>query len=297
VGTETSGSLIAPSAWTGVVGMKPSRGVVSGDGIVPLIRNNDSAGPVARTVIDAAILLGAIGEKGDDYLAGFAVDALDGVTVGMLSQTVVALEGNGAMMQRAAAVLAGAGARMRPVTLVDEPGWAGGAQFTRYIGAGMRFDMIPYVSKIRPAIRTPEDLAAYNAADPKLRAPFGAELLASLPADSKGMADADYRTMGERLSQAAAATLDAAFAKVGAEVLVGLENLHSTYYATAGYPAITVPLGLREGGGYAAAAGLASKGMPSGITLIGKRGQDAKLLAFAYAFEQASNLRVAPTLP
>lgn len=91
--------------------------------------------------------------------------------------------------------------------------------------------------------------------------------------------------------------MDAAFAKTGTEVLVSLENLHATYYATAGYPTITVPLGLREGGGYAATVGLPSKGMPSGVTLIGKPGQDAKLLSYAYAFEQASNLRVTPKLP
>ncbi|MGB0129559.1 MAG: amidase family protein [Rhodocyclaceae bacterium] len=297
VGTETSGSLLAPTAWNGVVGMKPSKGVVSGEGIVPLILNNDSAGPVARTVTDAAMLLSSMDEKNTDYAAGLKIDALDGVTVGMLNQPIAALKGNGPMIQTAAAILAACGARMRPATLVDDPDWSKAGPFTTYIGGGIRFDMMPYVAKLKPAVRTLEDLLAYNARDAKVRTPFGTELLSMLEKQTKGMTDAEFRAMGLRLSKGAAKTLDAAFARTGAEVLVSLENLHSTYYATAGYPAITVPLGRREGGGSAGAAGLPSKGMPAGLTFIGKPGQDAKLLAYAYAFEQASNLRTTPAVP
>lgn len=296
VGTETSGSLLAPAAWNGVVGMKPSKGVVSGEGIVPLILNNDSAGPVARTVTDAAILLGSMGEKNADYAAGLKIDALDGVTVGMLNQSVAALKGNGPMIQAAAAVLAACGARMRPATLVDDPDWAKAGSFTTYIGAGVRFDMMPYVAKLKPTVRTLEDLLAYNARDAKIRTPFGTELLSMLAKDTMGMADAAFRARGLSLSKGAAKTLDAAFDRTGAEVLVSLENLHSPYYATAGYPAITVPLGQRDGGGSVGAANRSSKGMPAGVTFIGKPGQDAKLLAYAYAFEQASNLRITPEL-
>jgi amidase len=297
VGTETSGSLLAPAAWNGVVGMKPSKGVVSGEGIVPLILNNDSAGPLARTVTDAAILLGGMGEKNEDYAAGLKIDALDGVTVGMLSQSIAALKGNGPMIQTAAAILAACGAKIRPVTLVDDPDWAKAGPFTSYIGAGIRFDMMPYVAKRKPAVRTLEDLLAYNMRDSKIRTPFGTELLVMLEKETKGITDAKFRAMGLRLSKGAAKTLDATFARTGAEVLVSLENLHSTYYATAGYPAITVPLGRREGGGSIGASGLPSKGMPAGLTLIGKPGQDGKLLAHAYAFEQASNLRIPPAVP
>jgi amidase len=88
-----------------------------------------------------------------------------------------------------------------------------------------------------------------------------------------------------RLRGAAAAILDATFEKTGARVLVSLENMHSTLYATAGYPAITVPLGLRE-----------ESGTPAGITFIGRRGEDGALLSMAYAFEQATRLRVEPPL-
>ena len=296
VGTETSGSLVAPAAWNGVVGMKPGRGVVSGEGIVPLVRNNDSAGPIGRTVTDVAILLGGMDEGDTDYLAGLKVDALDGVTVGMLSQTVVAVEGNGQLWQGVAASLAAAGARLRPATLVDDPDWAGPGPFAVYLGGGIRHDMMPYVARRHPAIKTVDELAAYNAKDPAARIPFGGELLSTLAAGAKDLGEANFRALGVRLSRAAANTLDAAFRASGAEVLVSFENVHSPYYATAGYPAITVPVGQRRRGGMAGQLGLASDGMPAGVTFIGKPCHDAQLLAYAYAFEQASNLRVAPTL-
>lgn len=84
VGSETSGSLIAPGSSNGVVAMKPGLGVVSGEGIIPLIRFQDSAGPMARHVADAAAMLSVMDEKDTDYLIGLQPDALAGVPVGVL---------------------------------------------------------------------------------------------------------------------------------------------------------------------------------------------------------------------
>jgi amidase len=101
-----------------------------------------------------------------------------------------------------------------------------------------------------------------------------------------GAAEGDLKGVYEEAAMEvrgeARALLDKAFAESGAEVLVSLSNVHSTLYATAGYPAITVPLGLN------------GEGAPNGVTFIGKAGGDAKLLAFAYAFEQVTRHRCAP---
>ena len=78
--------------------------------------------------------------------------------------------------------------------------------------------------------------------------------------------------------------LDKAFSSTGAEVLLSVGSVHSVYYASAGYPAVTVPFGLRP------------DGAPWGVTLIGKKDQDARLLTFAYAFERATLARVTPAL-
>jgi amidase len=297
VGTETSGSLITPSSWNGVVGMKPSRGLVSGIGIVPLILNNDSAGPIGRSVTDVAVLLGAMGQVDVDYTAALKFDALDGVAVGVLAGEISQMAGNTPLLQAAAGTLVAAGARLRPVTLAKQSGGVDDGEFLRFMAGGLRHDTLPYVASLGLPIKTPQDLLAYGAAQPQRRQPFGADVLASLAQAGADISAADYARLARKMRQAAAATLDATFAQKGVQVLVSFENQHSTYYATAGYPAITVPLGLRTHGGLAALLGVRADGMPAGLTFIGKPGQDARLLAYAYAFEQASRLRAEPKLP
>ena len=84
VGSETAGSLIIPSSWNGVVGMYPGKGVVDGSGVIPLIKNNDSAGPIGRNVKDVAALLGVIDTKDTDYVAGLDAKALNGAQAAFL---------------------------------------------------------------------------------------------------------------------------------------------------------------------------------------------------------------------
>ncbi|HAH46594.1 MAG TPA: amidase, partial [Planctomycetaceae bacterium] len=89
VGTETSGSLISPASQNGCVSMKPSRGVVSGTGVIPLVRFQDSAGPVARNVTDAAIMLAAMDQADVDYAATLNTEALRNVSVGVLRDEIL----------------------------------------------------------------------------------------------------------------------------------------------------------------------------------------------------------------
>jgi amidase len=296
VGSETSGSLISPSSWNGVVGMKPSRQLVDGTGVVPLVRPNDSPGPVGRSVTDVAALLDAIDSASVDYVAGLRMDALDGVTVGVLAQDIVADPNNTPLLQGASASLAALGARLRPAALVRTPAWGPDGTFLAYLSAGIRHDMMGYVAAHSRTVKTVDDLLAYNAADAARRIPAGQELLQLLVGMATGVSAADYAALAARLRQAATEILDTAFRTTGADVLVSMETVHSELYATAGYPAISVPLGLRAKGGVMQPSGLSSVGMPMGITFIGKAGGDARLLAYAYAFEQATNLRVRPDL-
>ena len=297
VGTETSGSLITPSAWNGVVGMKPSLNLVNGAGVVPLLRVNDSPGPIGRSVVDVAALLDVIDTRDVRYAELLKGDALDGVTVGILAADITRIPGNPPLLQTAAAALAAAGARLRPVEMSNPVEWGGGVPFGQLLSAGARLDMMGYVASLGLGVKTLEDLQAYDQAQPQRRQPFGAEMLALPGAGPRRLSQPEADALAARLRQTASAMLDAAFASKDAQVLVSIENLHSTIYATAGYPAVTVPLGLRASGGMAAAMGLPDKGVPAGITFIGKRGDDARLLAFAYAFERASGLRVSVQLP
>ena len=297
VGSETAGSLISPSSNNGVVGMKPSRALVNGAGVVPLILANDSPGPIGRSVTDVAALLDAIDTVAVDYVSQLRPDALDGVTVGVLSADIVARPDNTALLQGASASLAALGARLRPATIVRTPDWGTYEDFLRYLSAGIRHDMMPYVAARARKVRTFDDLVAYNAAEPSRRIPTGQQLFEVLLPLSAKVSAADFAAISKRMPRVAAEMLDATFRRTGAELLVSLETAHSEIYATAGYPAITVPLGRRATGRVMPPANVSSVGMPVGITFIGKPGEDAKLLAFAYAFEQATQLRVSPALP
>lgn len=292
VGSETSGSLIAPAAWNSVVGMKPSRDLVSGEGVIPLLLNNDSPGPIARNVTDAAALLQVIDTAEENYLEALATDSLSGVVVGVLAQDIAG-EGSD-LMARIATALVVSGADVRHASFHD--GAARMATFGLFLAGGIRYDMMDFIGSEVPGFDTPEALQAYNAEYAARRIPFTQALLEGKIAEGADLTREAFATLGAELTAAATETLERAFAESGAEVLVSIENTHSQIYATAGYPAITVPLGTRSTGGIMPALGRDPAGMPAGVTLIGKPGEDAALLGYAYAFEQASKLRLIPEI-
>ncbi|PAW64112.1 MAG: hypothetical protein B9S36_03230 [Verrucomicrobiia bacterium Tous-C2TDCM] len=291
VGTETSGSLISPGASNGVVAMRPSLGLVSCEGIVPLIRFQDSAGPIARSVTDAAILLGVIDETETDYAASLAAKALEGIAVGLLRKAILEDEPNAAhWLTRIDEGLARAGAKAKDLdeTFAEKP------DLLPVIFLGLSQDTLPYLAAAGAPVKTVADLQSYNEADPSRRIPrgqnmidFAVRILEAIREDkgvtNEGM-EALYADATIRVREGMTAILARTFAENEVDLLVSLANQHSMLYATAGYPAITVPLGLDE------------TGAPSGVTLIARPGEDAKLLAYAYAFEQATRYRVEPEM-
>lgn len=291
VGTETSGSLISPGSMNGVVAMKPSRGVMSGEGVVPLVRFQDSAGPMARSVADAALLLEVMDEVDADYAAGLDEKALHGVKVGVLREGIRA-EGDGQehWLRVIDEGLAKAGALSWDVAEISDAG----LNLTPVIFMGLSVETLGYFSAAGVPVADVAGLQKYNAEQAERRIPRGQNLidlaarLLGAVAEKTGVREGELAGMYEEAALEARATatrlLEAAFSTHGVEVLVSLGNTHSQIYATAGYPAVTVPLGLSP------------EGAPNGVTFIGKQGQDARLLACAHAFEQATRLRQPPLL-
>lgn len=289
VGTETSGSLISPGASNGVVAMKPSHGLVSGEGIVPLIRFQDSAGPIARSVTDAAILLGAIDETETDYAASLDPKALEGIAVGVLRKAILDEETNAAFwLNRIDEGLARAGAKTKDLdeTFADKP------ELLPVIFLGLSCDTLPYLAAAGAPVKSVSDLQAYNETDPERRIPRGQNMVdlsvrvLGAIRDDAGVTEEGMEPLyGEaalHVREGMAAILLRTFAENEVDLLVSLANQHSMLYATAGYPAITVPLGLDE------------TGVPNGITLIARPGEEARLLACAHAFEESTRYRVEP---
>jgi amidase len=151
--------------------------------------------------------------------------------------------------------------------------------FLTVVLGGLTHDTIGYLARAGGPVSTPADLHAYNLREPRRRMPTG-QFLLSLALAREISLDA-YETAALAHRATAQRILDATFDAADADVLASVTNAHSTLYATAGYPAVTIPLGLR------------SSGMPTGVTLIGRPGTDGILLGHAHAFEQATRLRVA----
>jgi amidase len=282
VGTETSGSLIAPATANGIVALKPTKGIVPTEGIIPLIAHNDTAGPMGRSVADVAALYAVLGATPAIAADRFSISAFDGVTAGLLAADIASDPAHADVLVRATSTLTALGARLRPAELTDPTGQI--PMLALVIGSGLRFEVVPYIRALHPDITTLEDLIRWNAAAPATRIPFGQTLLEELAQISTLMTATDHAQATTDLEAAAIAGLEQAFAAASAEVLVSTDSLHAPFYATAGWPAVTVPLGLN------------GQGQPIGITLIGRKGTDTRLLALAWAIERASRARVVPPM-
>ncbi|MDB5453923.1 MAG: Amidase [Caulobacteraceae bacterium] len=310
IGTETDGSVICPAALNGVVGLKPTLGLVSRTRIVPISPEQDTAGPIARTVADAALILDAI--AGSDpldpatrdadirrtpYRAGLDAKSLQGTRIGVLRTYAGRSPRTDAVFDDALAALRAQGAVLVELKGPDE------ATLTRLgvlEGAALRAEFRPaleaYLANAALAVnaRALPDLIAFNATDPRETALFGQETFAVAVA-AKPQEEA--RNTVRKLARD---TLDDLLRDAKAEVLVtpsggpaglvdpinGLKSLGSptSLPAVAGYPHLTVPMGYISG-------------LPVGLSFIGPAWTDGRLLSLGYAFEQATHARRAPTFP
>ena len=280
VGTETSGSLVAPASFNGLVGMKPSGGLVSGEGVVPLVSQQDSPGPIGRCVSDVAATLAAMTDQPLD--AVLSVGSLQGATAGLFRADILAqrspfedVSDNPEILTRITSGMGRAGAE-----IVDLPPTPAPEGMLQVVLGGLAHDTVAYLDAVGTPVHGLADLHAYLLAEPETRMPRGqffvdAALVYAPDRES-------YEEAAAALAARARDVLDALFESSGSDLLVSLGMIHSPLYATACYPAVTVPLGLR------------SNGMPVGVTLIARRGHDALLLSWAYAFEQATRLRRDP---
>ena len=300
IGTETLGSLVAPAATNGVVGMHPSLGLVSRDRVIPLTDQTDTPGPLARTVTDAAILLTAIAGSdpndpmtadaaaldGTDFTTFLDKDALKGKRVGIFTTVpkpadfpdVVPPEGVAAVLKQlgldgGAAGLTAAGAE---VVLVWGPMPATDADLFEVIRNGFRLGLPTYMAATDPSfpIQTLADLIAFNDQDPARYAPYGQASLAQTAATA--LSPEDYAALGAKVRTATRAWLDGVMADQQLDVIVAPNQTLASAYAPAGYPAITVPV----------APGL-------GFTFTTGHLKDGEAIGMAYAFEQATNGRAA----
>ncbi|MEP6732292.1 MAG: amidase [bacterium] len=315
VGTETDGSITSPSAACSLVGVKPTIGLVSRSGIIPIAHSQDTAGPMARSVRDAAILLGVLAHVDDrdpamknvriarniDYTTYLVERGLAGARIGVARKRYTGYSvATDAQFEKALGVMKEQGAIIVDPADIVTAGKFDDAEFEVLLFE-FKTDLAAYLAAL-PAgarARTLDDLIAFNRAHAKEEMPhFGQEIFeqatkkGSLSSASYKKALASCRTLAR--TQGIDATLlkhklDAIVAPTqGPPSLIDLVNgdpggggSSTSPCAVAGYPAITVPMGY-------------SWGLPLGITFMGAAWSEPTLFKLAYAFEQASKARVAP---
>lgn len=306
VGTETDGSILSPASVCGLVGLKPTVGLVGGAGIVPIAHSQDTAGPMARSVRDCALLLGGLVEPGArgvppgaDYTAALNAGALRGARLGVVRQFFGVHDAIDAAMEQALQALRSAGAELvDPVRLEGVEG-LGEAELTVLLYE-LKAGLDAYLAARGPAApaRSLAEVIAFNRrhAAEEL-AWFGQDLF--LKAQAKGpLTEAAYlaararclkvaRTEGIQAVMAAH-RLDALVAPTGGpawrtDLVVGDRYLGSSTSpaAIAGTPSLTVPAGWMHG-------------LPLGLNLFGRAHEEARLLALGHAFEQATRARRPP---
>jgi amidase len=309
VGTETDGSVTCPSSVNGLVGFKPTLGLVSRTHVVPISHSQDTPGPMARSVRDAALLLSTMsapdpadpataGTQVRDYTAGLSAAALSGMRVAVVRPNDLSPE----LTQRfdaALAVLRASGATLVEVTPPKLDG-LGEAEF-QVLLSELKADLNSYLATTPAAVttRTLDQVIAFNRTHAGAEMPFFAQETFEKAAATTGLSDPAYKAArAKSLRLAGAEGIDAMLAKAGAQILVqpsyGAAWLSDTVYgdqyngpsasslpAIAGYPHLTVPMGL-------------VRGLPVGLSFIGTRGADQRVLGAGYAYEQASHTRVAP---
>jgi amidase len=313
IGTETDGSIVSPANNNGIVGIKPTLGLVSRAGIIPIAHSQDTAGPMARTVTDAAILLGALvgidtddpatlalpGKAPTDYTPFLDAKGLAGARVGVVRKLCGFHDAVDQLMNVAIDVLKRQGATLvdpADITTLDQ---LGGAE-EEVLLTELKADLNTYLARLGDAapVHTLQDIIEYNQQHHDREMPFfGQDLF--LKAQGKGTLYAkEYLDALDKCRSLTRAQgidavmdqykLDALLAPTGAPAWLtdhvdGDHDLggSSTPPAVAGYPHITVPMGFISG-------------LPVGISFFGRAWSEPTLIKLAYAFEQATQHRRPP---
>lgn len=295
IGTETDGSIVCPSTNNGLVGIKPTVGLLPGAGIIPLSHSQDTAGPMCRTVRDAALLLGVL--AGKDYSQSLNRAGLKGARIGIARKFFGFNDRVDYIMHEAILALKGLGA-----VIVDPADLPSHGKYDdtelEVLLYEFKADINKYLGARKLDVKNLADLIQFNIRHKDKEMPFfGQELFEQ--AESKGpLTDKKYLdALKNNLRLSRKEGIDAVMTKHKLDAIIAptggpawttdlLNGDHftggsSTPAAVSGYPAITVPAGH-------------IRGLPVGITFFGSSMSEAKLIKYAYAFEQETKVRKAP---
>lgn len=303
VGTETNGSIICPSTMNGIVGFKPTVGVISQKYIVPISSTQDTAGPMTRTVRDAAMMMNAMAtvENAPDYTAGLSETALQGKRVGVLMSAIGGNAEVAALFDEAKSEIEAAGAELIEIESLETYDTFREDTYAILL-TEFKATLNAYLANAAPAVkaRSLAGLIAFNDANADRElALFNQDIFQKSQA-TKGLKDPAYLEALDRALRAVREDgLDALLEENDLDLLIApsmgpaflVDPVYGDHYsggigaiwaaAIAGYPHLTVPMG-------------DVRGLPVGVSFIGAANDDADILAVGYAYEQRSLKRMDP---
>lgn len=310
IGTETDGSIVCPAAVNGVVGLKPTVGLVSREGILPISFSQDTAGPMARSVADAAALLTAMAGRDEadpatatmpgravyDYTSRLNADGLRGARVGVLYGDLMQKPGIAPALQHAVAVLRDAGATVVPVQLPTQGQWQDAERIVlmHEFKAGLQ----RYFTTYQAPVRSLEDVIAWNRQHAgKELALFDQDLMETAATMGGPGTPAYIRARSDARRLAGPEGIDAVLREQKLDALVapttgvawpirpgsGDDFPGESYSAAAvaGYPSLTVPMAHVNG-------------LPLGLLFMGTAWSEPRLFELGYAYEQRTRARRPP---
>jgi amidase len=311
IGTETNGSIVSPSSVNGLVGIKPTVGLLSRTGIIPISKTQDTAGPMARTVKDAAILLTVLagvdpedsftlnskGKIEKDYTKFLDPDGLKGKRLGLEKSHLRGNETAEILFHQAIDLLKSKGAEIIEVDLLTQTREAGRGENT-VLQYEFKDGLNQYLSKATSKVKSLQDVIDFNKANEAKAMPFFKQETLEQSQKREGLDSKEYLDALKGTSEGTKAIIDNVLKTNKLDAIIGVTNgmaccidlVNGDYgggfsfsgpAAMAGYPHITVPMGLVHG-------------LPVGLSFVSTAYDEPGLIKLAYAYEQASKKRAVP---
>ncbi|MDF2432167.1 MAG: amidase [Mucilaginibacter sp.] len=311
IGTETDGSIVSPSSVNGLVGIKPTVGLWSRTGIIPISKTQDTAGPMGRTVRDAAILLGALtgedpadsytaaskGKVEADYTKFLDANGLQGKRIGIEKSAMKLGPAMDGLFQQAIDTLKSKGATIVEVELNKQLKPIGNAEFTVLLYE-FKDGLNKYLSTATSKVKSLADVIAFNKQNEAKAMPFFKQETLELAEKKGDLNQKEYLDALQKTTGITRKAIDSILKENNLDAIAAPTNgfagcidlvngdydngfSFSSPAAMAGYPHITIPMGYAHG-------------LPAGISFISSAYKEGDIIKLGYAYEQASKKRVKP---
>ena len=284
LGSETSGSILSPSSLNSIVGLKPTIGLVSRTGIIPISNTLDTSGPMTKNVIDNAIVFNSImGFDQNDSHSKNKINinyneiinsSLKDKRLGVFKSLL-----NDSLYIKTIEDIKKAGG----IIIEFEPPKINFLGFRKILDVEMKNELPKYLSnyfKDNLNIKNISDIINYNLQDSLNRSPYGQKIFEGIVSDNTGKGE--FEKLKVRLKKEGKRYFNESLKKYSLDAILSINNYHAAYAAAAYYPCLTVPMGYKK------------SGLPSNLTFISSSYEENKLYQLGYAYEKLSNKRVAP---